>query len=568
MDTTTKFRANELANRISQCQTELLSLYRENGYCDEAARLGEKLSQISSGDRIKVVFVGPYTAGKSTIISALTGRKDVDIYSDITTSKATEYSWSGSVLLTDTPGLYTENDEHTQEAKQAIREADLLIYCITSDLFNQYTKKDFVHLAFESGYAKKMFLVINKMSKEAGEYDVLTRNYAITLNRSLNPHTIAEFTHSFVDAKDYKDGVASEDYALVQISHFEDFIVQLNQFIQRKGHLGKLDTPINILKSSIDDMSEKVIDDEQNRVFCQLLARIERKVEQRRSQVLVEARNTIRRNLRPIVDKGYELSQSLGIADIDFTEEDLNELVAACCEQLNDALCILAEDGVNSLNRDIESVMQSGVANYFFRSVEGAVSTKRGVFESRGKKISRAQFEAVSKVVEGITGQTVKLATKGGGASSKFLIKTSEASGSQLHKAVKIVGKTLKVKFKPWQAANIAKTIGNVAKFTGPVLSVIGFIFDAKEVIDDADRPARIYAKQLEYRQQFKDIYDDLEKQYGTEIDGLLSEFNRIIGKLNESRESVQGIIRANDQMTQKMHMIRRSLTEIQQEIF
>ena len=315
-----KFQATEIANRITDCKNELITLYSENGYQEAANELLQALSRISGEESIKIVFVGPYTAGKSTIISALTGRKDIVIDSDIATDMASDYTWSGGVVLTDTPGLYTENPEHTQITINTIREADLLVYCITSDLFNQYTQKDFINWAFEIGYAGKMFLVVNKMSKESGDYETLTQNYALTLNRSLMPHTVSEFPHSFVDAKDYKDGIASNDNELIAISHFEEFITQLNYFIQQKGHLGKLDTPIKILKSSIDEMSARVIDDEQNRAFCTLLSRIEKKVDQRRSQVVADAHNLIRRRLTPIVDKGYQLSQLIGVDDITFTE--------------------------------------------------------------------------------------------------------------------------------------------------------------------------------------------------------------------------------------------------------
>lgn len=563
-----RFQATEIANRIAACKDELIQLYCANGYQDEANELLSELARISEDENIKIVFIGPYTAGKSTIISALTGRKDIVIDSDIATDTASDYSWSGGVVLTDTPGLYTENPEHTQITVQTIREADLLVYCITSDLFNQYTKKDFINWAFEVGYVGKMFLVVNKMSKESGDYSTLTQNYSITLNRSLTPHSISEFAHSFVDAKDYKDGIDCNDSELIAISHFEEFIGQLNKFVQQKGHLGKLDTPIKILKSSIDNLSGRMIDDEQNRSFATLLSRIEKKVDQRRNQVVVDARNLIRRKLTPIVDKGFELSQSIGVSEITFGEQDLQELISECCEQLNSELCTLLENSVSELNGDIEQVMQSGTATYFFNAVEGTVNSKKSIFESRDKKVTRAQFEAVSGVVESITGQAVKMATKGGSPSAGFFIKASEASGSQLHKAVEVIGKTFKVKFKPWGAVNIAKKIGNIAKFAGPVLSVIGFIFDAKEVLDEAGRASKIHAQQIEYRQTFKDVFNDLEHQYSLELDGMLEEYNRIVRQLNESRESVQKIIRTNDNMSQRLAIVRANLTEIQQDVF
>ena len=99
--------------------------------------------------------------------------------------------------------------------------------------------------------------------------------------------------------------------------------------------------------------------------------------------------------------------------------------------------------------------------------------------------MKRIQFESVKGLVENITGKTVQLATKGGSQSAQFLIKASEASGSQIHNVVLNVGHAFGVKFKPWQAVNIAKNIGNVAKILGPVVSVLALFVDIKDSVKE-----------------------------------------------------------------------------------
>ena len=91
--------------------------------------------------------------------------------------------------------------------------------------------KDFEKWAFEYGYAGKMFLVINKMSKEAGDYDELCNSYLSTINKALFPHSVDEFAHAFVDAKDYRDGYRDRDHELIEYSHFEEFIEKLNDLL-------------------------------------------------------------------------------------------------------------------------------------------------------------------------------------------------------------------------------------------------------------------------------------------------------------------------------------------------
>lgn len=562
-----QFIVSKCAQQINSCRDQLFDIYTRHGYAEEIETVKALLSKIAQEETIRVVFIGQYTAGKSSIISALTGNTDIKIDSDIATNVVSDYRWSDGAVLTDTPGLYTENPNHDQQTIEMIRQSDLLIYCITSDLFNQYTKTDFEKWAFEKGYSGKMFLVINKMSKESGEYSTLTENYSITLNRSLCPHTISEFPCAFVDARDYRSGLENNDAELIQFSHFEDFIVQLNRFIAQKGQLGKLDTPIKILKDSIDKMVEATADNDQNRAYLSLLSRIEKRVDQRRSQAKADICNCIRRDLRPISDKGYDLSRSVGIDDVDFTENDLNELVRSSCEQLDKDLSSLIEKNMQELNNDISEVMSSDTATFFFNAVGGAVSEKT-FLPSKNTKISRAQFESVRNTVSQITGRTVSLATKEGISTTGFFLKTSEVAGSKLHEIVKLVGGMLGHKFKPWEAVKIAKNIGNAAKVAGPVLSVFGLIFDAKETVDEAQQSERIAQEQLKYRQYFIDIANDLEQQYMEHVSGLFVFYKSRLEEIHASRSQIQHMIADRSSMSGELTALKSQLTDIQNEIF
>ena len=48
--------------------------------------------------------MGQYSSGKSNIISALTGRKDIKIDANVATDIVSEYLWNNIVLM-DTPGI-------------------------------------------------------------------------------------------------------------------------------------------------------------------------------------------------------------------------------------------------------------------------------------------------------------------------------------------------------------------------------------------------------------------------------------------------------------------------------
>ena len=152
--------------------------------------------------------------------------------------------------------------------------------------------------------------------------------------------------------------------------------------------------------------------------------------------------------------------------------------------------------------------------------------------------------------------------------SAGFLIKATEASGSQLHTVVYNIGKQFGYKFKPWQAVNIAKNIGNVAKILGPVVSVIGLLVDVKDTVDEKQRAKSVQKAQLECRQEFIDVASDLEAQYSSELSGLFTVYDDITKQLQTSRDNVQNLINADNEMTRKLLNVRNELVAIQTSIF
>ena len=90
----------------------------------------------------------------------------------------------------------------------------------------------------------------------------------------------------------------------------------------------------------------------------------------------------------------------------------------------------------------IAQVLDSDTADVFFKGVEGTISGKRHLFESKQTKFDRVQFETINEILKKITGQTVNWAQNGAG-SAKFFLKASEASGSTIHEFVKGAGAAL-----------------------------------------------------------------------------------------------------------------------------
>ena len=99
----------EIREKTKKLQEEAIELFINNDDLEIKERLEATLKEVMEEKRIVITFIGQYSAGKSSIVSALSNRNDIKIDADIATSSATEYILDDQIILVDTPGLYTGN---------------------------------------------------------------------------------------------------------------------------------------------------------------------------------------------------------------------------------------------------------------------------------------------------------------------------------------------------------------------------------------------------------------------------------------------------------------------------
>ena len=129
-------------------------------------KAGKQLNISEEADRpIKLVFAGQYSAGKSSIVKMLTGNEDIAIGAAITTQNTNSYMWNG-IEVVDTPGIHTQlRPDHDAISYDAITSADMLVFVITNELFDDHIAKHFRNLAIDKDKAGEMLLVVNKMER-------------------------------------------------------------------------------------------------------------------------------------------------------------------------------------------------------------------------------------------------------------------------------------------------------------------------------------------------------------------------------------------------------------------
>lgn len=484
-------------------------------------KLREELKEHRENGILTVAFVGQYNAGKSTTISALTGRRDIRIDSDIATDKTANYDWN-SIKLIDTPGLFTDRTDHDEITYEAINKSDLLVFCLTYMLFDSVTAENFKKLAYEKGYRWKMMLVVNKMSDEAGEEAQKIINYRKSLIEALKPYSLDEFPVCFIDAKDYCEGVDEEEDFLLEISRFQTFIDALNDFVERRGKLASYDTPVRIALACVDDaQSSFTRNNNQDSTFLELLTRLSRTVRKERDRLRTKVQSIALEMSSAIVKEGITLASAVG-TDQDFErlnkQTELN--VQNHYEKAETKLQYAVDAAVEDIRQEVEEVLSGNLVKAFVACLEKSqnVTAKNPDFGMDVERI-KGQVNFLKNIGETAGVKFTDLATrKFVNTSGQGLFRSIDVVGSGLHKSVLSVGKFVGFKFKPWQAVGIAKNIGNAAKFLGPDLALVSVGVDVLQMQEENEIEKQMADVRREITSQFQVIAKDLENQIHIQI--------------------------------------------------
>lgn len=430
----------------------------------------------NSSDKIRLVFAGQYSAGKSSILKMLTGREDIEIGEGITTQQVNTYTWNGIEVI-DTPGIHTElRPDHDKISYEAIAAADMLVFVITNELFDTYIADHFRKLAIDKDKAGEMILVVNKMVRAAdGNSQSQQTIIRDDLCKVLEPYTPEQLHLSFLDAESYLDSVAERDDdaeladELLERSGYDDFIRTLNQFVKSKNITSKLTTDLYI----IDEQLEKAIKELQPKSVDSDIDALEESFMQQR-HLLIEARGRMQQEVKDIYTSAASQIRDLGL-------DSANLLVEGCeQESVEEELSLSirkADDIIEKCQSEAAEVIDARLNEMGERLevIENSEFSKKlksnlsGKFESLPEGIKRILTNAgpgFQKAGQAVLNNAYKAGAQGG-------LKLTNFSGSTIHQMVLKVGHSIGYKFKPWQAIKLTKGIA----IGGQVLSALGVGF-------------------------------------------------------------------------------------------
>lgn len=409
---------DEVKLEFQKIGNEGRKLLNENGNTEAADQVGHLLGEQSEKDLLRIVLVGQYNAGKSTIIAALTGKREIRIAADIATDEAKAYKWDNGIEIVDTPGLWTEKTDHDEITNKALLTADLVIFVITSELFNPITVEAFRKMAVEDNLRPKMMLVVNKMLAERGNYEDLRKTYFLSLQGALPQGLLTGIRLAFIDAKHYRRNL--HDPKKRAQSHFDDFINQLNEFAKEAGWLGRLDRPVDhlrrILMQAIESASTG--QNESDQLHMSLLQRIETRLRRAVEECNHQAGVTLEEKFRAGV-----VALGAGIANKIVAGEDVTGEVAVANTTIRQLLATTVDEMRQILDeiwdRTKQSLAELGysdlVETYFkhgdLPSVEVKAPVLTGIWDLHivGQKIGESALDRLKSSTPILTPSTPAL---------------------------------------------------------------------------------------------------------------------------------------------------------------
>lgn len=558
MEQTFEFgKISEEFSKILEDSKKIVSNYNN----EIVESLAKDIEEIENQKLLTISFIGQYSSGKSTIISALTGNKSIKIDSDIATDKTTDYAWN-NVLLTDTPGLFTDRKDHDDITYKKIKESDLLIYCLTSDLFDDIILENFKKIAFEEKQKNKMMVVINKMSMESGEYSELVENYKKSLNDSLEPHKIDEFPLCFIDAADYIEGVDENENELKELSHFNDFVKLINIFIKEKGIWAKFSTPIYRTISFIDN-SILSISSKDNKEFLILVNRIEKEVQFKKQLAYNRVVPLIMELSSTIISYSNDITSKIGVENIDFdsVQKEIGIRIKKDIEESQVKIQEVLNEINGELNDTIKDLFDSDLGKYVLDSISDSKLNINNVSLMDFTEII-SNFSSISDITGKVAGSVKNFI---GVNNAGLILKAKDlASGNQAVEIVKNIGHFFGVKFQPWGAINIVKNIGNVANFLGPILSIFSIGMEVANFVKDEENAKKLSRAKQDCYNEFSKISRDIKKQFKSQLESYIKEvFDKILEQIKNLRANMIEEEKTSDSSVLKLKEYKKQLEDM-----
>ena len=507
----TKFEIHEWAvrgNALLERSKEILS-----------SAPNEKVKSISNGipecvldgeNSINLVFVGQYSAGKSSILKVITGREDIAIGGGITTEETHSYDWNG-IKVIDTPGIHSElRPDHDEITYKALADADLVVFVTTNELFDSHLANHFRNLAIETDRAFEMMLVINKMRRCASGNSPEAQNVIREdIRKVLHPSSPEELHTSFIDAESALESRSGDDVDISKIlwkkGGIDSFTEKLNDFVREKGLTARCTTALYSLEHKLkkaEAFASESTGDKGVDALKELLLQKRWSLVETQDRISRAVDVEIHQHCSEIRREGREISDvvngSADQKDVNQKLESSQNRVQSIAEQLDKSVQVVIRKHEGDLKKKIDQIANSELAKELSPRLENLIEqasispnimsnlrNASGVSSLLGQFLVKNSFDPNSGPIGG-------------------LLKLNQYSGTTTHNVVKVAGEIFGKKFKPWEAVKWTRNVANVGRFFAVAGSVVSIALQIKE---DADA-AQVESDLREFRTAIRTGYN------------------------------------------------------------
>ena len=541
----------EETERVLQEAREALLASRES----EVQSIGRNLPDSDSKDApISLAFAGQYSAGKSTIISALTGRDDIAIGAGITTDQTSEFDWNG-VTIIDTPGIHTSlRPDHDEITYRAISQSDLLVFVITNELFDNHVADHFRKLAIDLEKGYETILVVNKMGRAAAGNTPAAREVIYEdLRRPLAPFTPEYLRITFTDAASALEARAASDAEIADIlteqANVGELIANLNDLIRHKGLPARHTTKLYAVDQALQEaMALEKTDDPDADALSMIYGQNIQAIREAQFQLTVAVDNAIDEAATRVALDAGEFAEiyypGVSPEKIDDASERMDAGIQSVWEQLIARLDREAEAIMPAMNHRLVQIHES----HRFQAAENNIRTR----SSAQASTRLLSITATSARRLGDIGRQMAANPAAAGATG-----LARFSGSAAHGAVLNVGHMMGHSFRPWEAVKLARGIGTA----GAVLSVAGIALGIGLQIWQDRQEEKQNQEFQQARQAIRADYAKVVRDIEEEARGALAEF--IATNLSEPLEKIRGYADELNTARQEQNRHLQHLVEI-----
>ena len=510
---------------------------------------------------LKLVFVGQYSAGKSSLIQMISGIS-TEIGAAITTQEASVYPW-GDLEIIDTPGIETGiRKDHDEITYSEIDKAALLVFVITNEGFDSHMGEHFRKLAIEQQRGDHMILVVNKMDRapkgNSKEQQELLRE---DMNKVIQPYTHEQLYTSFVSTELYNEAMEETDREikedLLLESGYLDLVKNINRFVKEKGVTAKLAQPLYALNDCLRNIG--VTEDDYVKLDKkeELCKRTKRVYDTEKEDALQAIQDETMGMQSDVINIGVQTANNIvgtGVSkqeaehELESASQRAVQVVNTCASKVENILENMIKNAELNLgeieqSRLAKDVMQNNLPQVYMGECE-----KNPDYSDITDKLSKFGNILVEHSVKE-------------GAANVFGAGLKSFSGTGVHQGILTVGKTLGFKFKPWQAVNITK---NVAIF-GKVLGVVGVLYQIYQLSQSKEQEEEQQRKMDEARGEIRAQFESWANSAYGEIAGQARA--QVAAIMDQPQEILANDLILIDDTRKKMDAVQPTIMKLQEEV-